>query len=110
MRNTTTNNLPTNPFRSRNWEANIRKVFIKPCDVDEDPLGYKAVFLFEPALAQEIRKKSFEIGASFLAQRIYNLEKAGREAPMTQQAISMVEKKIGEALAMPDLESLGRAV
>ena len=100
---------PRNPLGSRNWETDIRKVLVEPCDENEDPLGYKAVFLLNQEKARAERKKSFVIGASFLAQREHHLVKAGYSAPMTQQAISMIEDKIGQNLAF-NPERMGEMV
>lgn len=85
---------------TRDWEANIRSVVVEPCDPGEDPLGYKAIYYLSFEAAGKMRKKSFEIGASFLAQRIHNLTKAGYKAPMTARAIESIEDKIGTALPM----------
>ncbi len=82
----------------RNWEANIHDVTIEQCAAGEDPLGYRAVFYLEQYLAQENRRKSFAVGASFLAQRKHNLRKAGYAAPMTKKAIDMLEERLGEPL------------
>ena len=99
MRRTQWRDDVTNPLlRSRNWEENIRNVIVEPCDVKEDPLGYKAIFFLSLEAAAKTRKKSFEIGASFLAQRHHNLSKAGYKAPMTVKAIAAIEDKIGKTL------------
>ncbi len=100
MRRTKPNRV-TNPLMSsRNWEENIRSVVVETCAEDEDPLGYKAIFYLTLEAAANTKKKSFEIGASFLAQRYHNLDKAGYKAPMTVQAIEAIEKKIGDNLPM----------
>lgn len=84
-----------NPLNSRNWETDIHKVLVEPCAEDEDPLGYRAVFLLSRESANAQKKTSFAVGASFLAQRGRHLEKAGYSAPMTRRAIAMVEDRIG---------------
>ena len=90
-----------NPLQgSRNWEENIRSVVIEPCDEGEDPLGYKAVFYLAFEAARKTRKKTFEVGASFLVQRKHNLCKAGYQVPMTLLAIEKIEAKTGKALPM----------
>lgn len=90
-----------NPLQgSRNWEENIRSVVIEPCDEGEDPLGYKAIFYLTFEAARKTKKKTFEVGASFLAQRKHNLCKAGYKVPMTMQAIEKIEAKTGQALPM----------
>jgi len=86
----------TNLFR--NWEANIEAVRIERCGPEEDPLGYRAVFFLEKHAAQENRRKTFAVGASFLGQREKNLEKAGYAAPMTGRAIALIEKELGHRL------------
>ena len=90
-----------NPLSSsRNWEENIRSVVIEACDEQEDPLGYKAIFYLTFEAARKTHKKTFEIGASFLAQRKHNLCKAGYKVPMTLQAIEKIEAKTGKPLPM----------
>ncbi len=83
---------------SKNWENNIRSVVVETCDAAEDTIGYKAIFYLTFEAAKETGKQSFEIGASFLAQRLHNLKKAGYTAPMTDKAITTIEGKLGEAL------------
>ncbi len=101
MRRTPLNTSIKNPLQSsRNWEENIRSVMIEPCPKSEDPLGYKAVFFLSMEAAHKTRKKTFEIGASFLAQRRYSLSKAGYNVPMTAKAIDTIEQKLGETLPM----------
>lgn len=101
---------PRNPLSSRNWENDISKVLIEPCAAHEDPLGYKAVFLLSRETARAERKKSFIIGASFLQQRERHLTRAGYKVPMTQQAISMIEDRIGQKLAAFRSEQVGEMV
>lgn len=81
---------------ARNWERNIRHVHIEKCAVDDDPLGFRAVFVVDDVDAAPAG--TFAIGASFLAQRWSNLKKAGFMAPMTQKAISMIEERLGRSL------------
>lgn len=97
-----------NPF-SKNWEADIGGVHIEACNSLEDPLGYKAVFYLNQEKERAEKKKSFVIGASFLAQRKQNLVKAGYKAPMTRRAISMIEGQIGKTLPL-DPEHIIRTV
>jgi hypothetical protein len=88
--------MPTNPFSAKNWEADIHAVELEAsCD---DPLGYKAVFLLSREAAKAEQRKSFIIGASFLAKRVNNLTRAGFQAPMTRKAISLVENRLGRPL------------
>ena len=90
-----------NPLSSsKNWESNIRSVVVEPCDLGEDTIGYKAIFFLTFEAAKESGKQSFEVGASFLAQRMHNLKKAGYTAPMTDKAITTIEDKLGETLPM----------
>jgi len=101
MRRLIQNKDTKNPLQSsRNWEENIRSVVIEPCETSEDPLGYKAIFYLTFEAARKTKKKTFEIGASFLAQRKHNLCKAGYKVPMTLQAIEKIEAKTGEPLPM----------
>lgn len=86
------------PYGSRNWEDNIRSVVIEPCDESEDPVGYKAIFYLTFEAAKKTQRKTFEVGASFLAQRKHSLTKAGYKVPMTAKAIEKVEAKIGKSL------------
>jgi len=90
-----------NPLKeTRNWEENIRSVVIETCDEGEDPIGYKAIFYLSFEAARKTKKKTFEIGASFLAQRKYSLSRAGYSVPMTLQAIEKIEAKTGQTLPM----------
>lgn len=73
---------------------------IEPCDAGEDALGYKAIFYLTFEAEQKVKKRSFEIGATYLVQRLHNLSKAGYCAPMTSKAIAAIEAKIGDALPM----------
>ena len=76
MRKTYTPAASKNPLKaSRNWEENIRSVVIEPCDEAEDPLCYKAIFYLTFEAARNTQKKTFEIGASFLAQLAVNSQK-----------------------------------
>ena len=90
-----------NPLQgARNWEENISSVVIEQCDRSEDPIGYKAIFYLTFEAARKTQKKTFEIGASFLAQRSHNLSKAGYAVPMTLQAIEKIEAQLGKPLPM----------
>lgn len=110
MSETLSEQIMSKPLFPKNWEDDIQAVKIEACPPAEDPLGYKAVFYLAKESERAQKAKSFIIGASFLAQRAHNLVKAGYQAPMTQKAISQVEKKIGESLPLFDAEHLGRAV
>jgi hypothetical protein len=91
--------LPGNPFFERNWEEDIGQVSVEPCDPKEDPLGYVAVFFVNERREQLSGwKKSFSIGASYLARRAHNLDRAGYTAPMTRRAIDLIEGKLGTSL------------
>lgn len=101
MRRKITDTDVKNPLQSsRNWEENIRSVVIEPCDESEDPIGYKAIFYLSFEAARKTQKKTFEIGASFLAQRRHSLCKAGYKVPMTLQAIEKIEAATGRVLPM----------
>jgi hypothetical protein len=100
--------LSNNPLFLRDWETDIRAVTVEVCKKDEDPLGYRAIFFFSPDSERAQKKKTFTIGASYLAQRAANLLKAGYKAPMTQKAIKHIEEKIGGVLPLSDAEYLGR--
>ena len=89
-----------NRFSAKNWESDIRKVFIEPCDEAEAPLGYRAVFYLKQAAAHVKNQSHFAIGASFLSDRINNLSKAGYVAPMTRRAITLVERQMGQAISI----------
>lgn len=86
-------------FFARNWEKDIFDVMIQPCSHDEDPLGYKVVYVTKKRshALSVVSAERFEIGASLLAQRQINLKKAGYKAPMTARAISMIETKLAQA-------------
>ena len=83
---------------SRNWETNIEYVSVKACDKSEDPLGFKAVFHLEKNDESQLQAHTFEVGASFLAQRELNLKNAGFKAPMTGKAITLIEEQLGTKL------------
>lgn len=89
---------------AKNWESNINQVSVEPCDPQEDPMGYKAVFFVKeegkPRAFDRFKTESFAIGASYLARRQHNLQKAGYSAPMTHRAIHLIEHKIGSPLPM----------
>jgi len=90
-----------NPLQgARNWEDNISSVVIEPCPKTEDPIGYKAIFYLTFEAARKTQKKTFEIGASFLAQRRHSLSKAGYKVPMTILAIEKIESATGQPLPM----------
>ena len=101
MRKPFQNQKTQNPLQSnRNWEENISSVVIEPCSPSEDPIGYKAIFYLTFEAARKTKKKTFEIGASFLAQRRHSLCKAGYKVPMTLLAIEKIEKEMGQPLPM----------
>lgn len=47
---------------------------------------------------RKAKDATFEIGASYLAQREHNLARAGYRAPMTHRAIHLIEQKVGARL------------
>ena len=84
-----------------NWEANITHIDIEQCDAVVDPLGYCAVFYLEVLEVLEVTTvevKTFRVGASLLAQREGSVLKAGYKAPMTGEAISRIEERLGFSL------------
>jgi|GEM_PF-1581868 len=89
---------------SKNWESNINQVSVEPCDTQEDPTGYKAVFFVKEKINgssfDRFKTHSFAIGASYLLKRQENLQKAGYAAPMTHKAIHIIENKMGSRLPM----------
>lgn len=82
----------------KNWEHNVQRVGVEACDTAEDPLGLRAVFHIDPTSWNELQTASYTVGASLLTQRLSQLEKAGYKAPMTRQAIQIVEKRLGRKL------------
>lgn len=82
----------------RNWEEEIVNVSIEPCDIHEDPLGFRAIFEMDQEKARLDAQNKFVIGASFLAKRELNLKRAGYKAPMTHRAIELIETKLGQTL------------
>jgi hypothetical protein len=78
----------------RNWEADIQDVALEPCDRTEDPLGYHVVYHTGGKL-RAATVKDYVIGASHLVKRLASLKKAGYDAPMTQKAIALLEKRLG---------------
>jgi len=87
-----------NPFFSKNWEEDVQQVSVEPCDQKEDPLGYRAIFFVNGNTKRSGWEKTFSIGASYLARREHNLNRAGYKAPMTNRAISLIEGRIGSSL------------
>lgn len=87
-------------FFLSNWEDDVCGVEIEA--TREDPSGFRAVFLkiSSPVSAGN----SYSLGASLLAKRLECLRKAGYDAPMTYQAIKMVEEarkaKVGSCTAV----------
>lgn len=98
MKQTYSNTVFKSSFFSKNWEANIDQVSVEPCDEQEDPLGYRAIFFVNEGIKRAGWDKTFVIGASYLAQREHNLSRAGYKAPMTHRAINLIEQKIGSRL------------
>ncbi len=100
--------LLKSPFFQKNWEKDIDQVSVEPCDLREDPLGYRALFFLQnDDVHQDSRgeeelqadnREMFVVGASYLAKREQNLANAGYQAPMTHKAIVLVEDKIGSKL------------
>ena len=82
------------PLLLQNWEADISDVIVERCDRNEDPLGYQVVFCASEKM-RAVAINNFVIGASHLVQRLASLKKAGYDAPMTQKAIAMLEKRLG---------------
>jgi hypothetical protein len=79
----------------KNWESNIDTVELERCNEQEDPLGYRVVFHQCRGAALPTKNERYVIGASFLKARLDNLKKSGFDAPMTMQAITMIEKQTG---------------
>lgn len=80
----------------KNWEDEVLSVRVEACGCEEDPLGYRAVFVIDQ---EDVSKNTFAIGASLLPQREDNLRRSGYKAPMTHKAIALIENKIGSRLA-----------
>lgn len=83
----------------KNWEDEVSSVRVEACRCEEDPLGYRAVFLFDGECAVPQGGNSFVVGASFLEQRQRNLRKSGYKTPMTHRAIALIENKLGQGLS-----------
>lgn len=83
------------PGERKNWEENVGSVEIERCNEREDPLGYRAVFHRREGEILRTPVNDYVIGASFLRERLEHLKKSGFEAPMTVQAIRMIEKRTG---------------
>lgn len=94
------NLLLRNPFFGKNWERNVSQVSVEPCDRQEDPLGYRAIFFMRGGekSPDAVTTETFVIGASYLALRKHNLIRAGYKAPMTHRAIDLIEQKLGARL------------
>lgn len=87
---------PMSGVFSRSWERNVRDVRIEPCDKNIDPQGYRAVFVLTHE-AQDEMQRVFYIGASLLEQRVRQIRQAGYRAPMTERALSMLERNKSKA-------------
>ena len=74
-----------------NWEEDIKGVSIENCDLAEDPLGYKVVFYKEDGDGD--MSVAYIVGASLLRNRLIKLDKAGFDAPMTREALKMLERE-----------------
>lgn len=70
-----------------NWEFDICDISIENCEVDEDPLGYRVVFYRAPDA------ECYAIGASHLSARLKKLSRAGFDAPMTEKALNIIDRK-----------------
>ena len=76
-----------------NWEKNVKKVKLEPCDADYDPLCMRVVFYKDSDREQEEKRVNrYVVGASYLRERLNGIRRAGYKAPMTEKAISMVEE------------------
>lgn len=99
MRRTFSEYIQSGNVTPRNWEEGVREVTIESCDRADDPMGYRAVFYLRHESARAEARKSFVVGASFLEARKVQISKAGYDAPMTQKAIGMVQKKVQKPLS-----------
>ncbi len=81
-------------FGLANWEAEIKHVRVQPCD--NDPTGYRVIFyqmsgrLVDKSVSLS---PSYEIGASFLKNRLQKLSRAGFDAPMTRKALDLLAQE-----------------
>ncbi|MCB1651762.1 MAG: hypothetical protein KDI46_06905 [Alphaproteobacteria bacterium] len=82
-------------FSPKNWEEQIESVRVEACACEEDPLGYRAVFVAD----SQKPTQGFVVGASFLVERSLDICKSGYSAPMTRQAIALIEGKLGRQLS-----------
>lgn len=80
---------------AKNWEADISDVMLVPCERDNDPLGYQAVFFTAEQKRNAASIRDFTVGASHLVPRLASLKKAGYDAPMTKKAITLLEEHLG---------------
>ncbi len=81
-------------FGPSNWEAEIKHVRVEPCD--QDPTGYRVVFyqMSGRMLDRSVSlSPSYEMGASFLENRLKKLSRAGFDAPMTRKALELVARE-----------------
>ena len=90
-------------FSKKNWEKEISHVCVEACDHVEDPLGYRAAFFITDGAQTSLEvvtamSPAFTVGASFLVKRQENLSRSGYEAPMTEKAINLIERKLGQVL------------
>ncbi len=79
-----------------NWEEDIERVGIEPCDVEDDPLGYQAIYysgMSNDNGSDDNIEISYSIGASCLSKRLSLLKKGGFCAPMTEEAILLMRDK-----------------
>ncbi|HBH26527.1 MAG TPA: hypothetical protein DDX54_03900 [Rhodospirillaceae bacterium] len=78
------------PFVAPDWEVSVSAVAVEPCGLD--PLGFRAVF--------RQGERVFYVGASLLPMRAARLERAGYIASRTQEAIDLLEVRLGHALPL----------
>ncbi len=86
-------------YHPLNWESNISDISLKSCDIKDDPSGYNVIFYANKIKEDNNKSIAYVIGASLLYNRLRKLNNAGFDAPMTQKAINMLERKASKILS-----------
>ncbi len=81
----------SSPFdiKRSNWECDICDVLVERCNISEDPSGFSVTY-YKNYFNDD---HSFQIGASYLKDRLKKLSRAGFDAPMTKKALNIIDQK-----------------
>ncbi|MFP4097610.1 MAG: hypothetical protein ACLFP8_05855 [Alphaproteobacteria bacterium] len=78
-----------------NWENDISGVVLEVCGKEEDPSGFRVIYLKGgmPGNNNTLDSESYCVGGSYLKHRLDRLRRAGFEAPMTKRAINLLNRE-----------------